>query len=81
MNLHYHLLRFRMVLDREKENLNSSDRQIIALLSDSRLHIDELINTTGLAPGDVLSSLMKLELNGIIKQYPGKLFSLEAVMK
>ena len=66
---------------KKKDNLNSDDRQIIALLSDSRLHIDELINTTGLAPGDVLSSLMKLELNGIIKQYPGKLFSLEAVMK
>ncbi len=65
----------------KKENLNSSDRQIIALLSDSRLHIDELINTTGLAPGDVLSSLMKLELNGIIRQYPGKFFSLVAVTK
>ncbi len=63
------------------ENLNSIDRQIIALLSNSQLHIDELINTTGLAPADVLSSLMKMELNGIIKQYPGKLFSLGAVTK
>ncbi|MGV8056567.1 MAG: DNA-processing protein DprA [Smithellaceae bacterium] len=61
---------------KKNENLNSIDRQIIALLSKSRLHIDELIIATGLAPGDILSSLMKLELNGLINQYPGKFFSL-----
>ncbi len=66
---------------RKNENLNSVDRQIIALLSNSRLHIDELIISTGFAVGDILSSLMKLELNGIINQHPGKFFSLEAVTK
>ncbi|PKN76366.1 MAG: DNA-protecting protein DprA [Deltaproteobacteria bacterium HGW-Deltaproteobacteria-10] len=65
----------------KKDNLNSIDRQIITLLSDSRLHIDELLNETDLPPGDVLSSLMKLELDGIIKQYPGKFFSLGTVTK
>jgi DNA processing protein len=59
----------------ENNKLNSIDRQIIALLSNNRLHVDDLINTTGLAPGGVLSSLMKLELNGIIQQHPGKFFS------
>lgn len=58
------------------DDLNSTDRQIISLLINNRLHIDELIKTTGLAPGDVLSSLTKLELNGIIQQHPGKFFSL-----
>ena len=66
---------------RINDDLNDIDRQIIALLSDSRLHIDELITTTGLQPGDILSSLMKLELNGIVNQHPGKLFSLMAVTK
>jgi len=63
-------------LIKNNSDLNSVDRQIIALLSNNRLHIDDLINTTDLAPGDVLSSLMKLELNGRIKQHPGKFFSL-----
>lgn len=58
------------------DNISSVDREIMALLSNNRVHIDELINTTGLAPGDVLSSLMKLELNGIVQQHPGKFFSL-----
>ncbi len=57
-------------------NINSVDREIMALLSNNRIHIDELLNATGLAPGDVLSSLMKLELNGIVRQHPGKFFSL-----
>jgi DNA processing protein len=61
---------------KNNENLNSIDRQIIAHLSNNRLHIDELIAITNVAPGDILSSLMKLELNGLIKQYPGKFFSL-----
>jgi DNA processing protein len=66
---------------KKNDDLNEIDRQIIALLSDNRLHIDELIITTGLAPGDILSSLMKLELNGIVHQHPGKLFSLGAATK
>ena len=64
-------------ITKRDENLNSIDRQIIAHLSNSLLHIDELITTMNLAPGDILSSLMKLELKGIIKQYPGKFFSLQ----
>lgn len=60
----------------KKEDLNSIDRQIISLLSNNCPHIDELIKTTGLAPADVLSSLTKLELSGVIRQHPGKFFSL-----
>ncbi|MEN6330713.1 MAG: DNA-processing protein DprA [Smithella sp.] len=63
-------------MDKKINNINSVDREIMVLLSNNRVHIDELINTTGLAPGDVLSSLMKLELNGIVQQHPGKFFSL-----
>ena len=60
----------------KNENLNSIDRQIIDLLSNDRLHIDELITVTGLSPNEILSSLMVLELKGLIKQHPGKFFSL-----
>ena len=61
---------------KESDNISSIDREIMALLSNNRIHIDELINITGFTPGDVLSSLMKLELNGIVQQHPGKFFSL-----
>lgn len=61
---------------KESDNLSSIDREIMALLSNNRIHIDELINITGFTPGDILSSLMKLELNGIVQQHPGKFFSL-----
>jgi DNA processing protein len=61
---------------KESDNISSIDREIMALLSNNRIHIDELINTTGFTPGNVLSSLMKLELNGIVQQHPGKFFSL-----
>ncbi len=58
----------------KKEDLTSINRQIISFLFDNRPHINELIRDTGLSPTDVLSSLTKLELNGIIGQYPGKFF-------
>lgn len=61
----------------KNKNFNTIDRQIINLLSNGRLHIDELIKATGLSPKNILSSLMILELNGIIKQYPGKFFSMQ----
>jgi DNA processing protein len=59
----------------QNEVLSPIDRQIIEYLSGSRVHIDELITATGLSPNDILSSLMTLELKGIIKQYSGKFFS------
>lgn len=62
---------------KKKENLSSTDRQIIEILSNSSLHIDDLISVTGLSPSDILSSLTTLELNGIIKQHPGMYFSLQ----
>ncbi|MEN6622520.1 MAG: DNA-processing protein DprA, partial [Smithella sp.] len=63
--------------DMVKKNkvLNYIDEKIISLLTHNRQHIDELINISGLTPADVLSSLTKLELNGIIQQHPGKFFS------
>lgn len=57
--------------------LNHVEKQLVGILSDkNRLHIDEMINLTGLSANDVASSLMMLELNGMITQFPGKFFSL-----
>lgn len=39
-------------------------------------HIDVLVRKTSMEPGKLSSILLKMELNGIVRQYPGKLFSI-----
>jgi predicted Rossmann fold nucleotide-binding protein DprA/Smf involved in DNA uptake len=41
-----------------------------------KLHIDSIIEGSGLSVQTVLKLLLELELNGRVAQYPGKLFSL-----
>ena len=55
--------------------LNAIEQIIIDFISTNNLHVDEIIAATELAPAEVLSSLMSLELKGIIKQHPGKFFT------
>jgi DNA processing protein len=55
--------------------LSATEQIIIDLISTNHLHIDEIITETALSPADALSSLMSLELKGIIQQHPGKFFS------
>jgi hypothetical protein len=45
------------------------------IISSDCIHIDDIINATSLSPGDTLSSLMALELKGLVQQFPGKYFS------
>ncbi|HTY56057.1 MAG TPA: DNA-processing protein DprA [Candidatus Binataceae bacterium] len=42
----------------------------------SKLHVDALIEGSGLSASTVLKLLLDLELKGIVAQHPGKLFSL-----
>lgn len=39
------------------------------------MHVDELARKISMEPGKLLSLLLKLELNGMVQQSPGKLFS------
>jgi DNA processing protein len=55
--------------------LSAIEKKISQLVSIQELHIDEIIAATNLPVADILSSLMSLELKGIIEQHPGKLFS------
>jgi predicted Rossmann fold nucleotide-binding protein DprA/Smf involved in DNA uptake len=41
-----------------------------------RVHIDSVIETSGMNAQTVLGMLLELELQGIVTQHPGKLFSL-----
>jgi hypothetical protein len=57
--------------------LSAVDQKIIGFISGGRVHIDDLISSTGLSSADILSALTTLELKGIVQQYPGKFFSLK----
>jgi predicted Rossmann fold nucleotide-binding protein DprA/Smf involved in DNA uptake len=41
-----------------------------------KLHVDSLIEVSGLTPQAVLRLLLEFELRGLVTQHPGKLFSL-----
>jgi len=59
------------------ESLNDIEQQIVDLISQKRIHIDDLISSTGLASGNILSAVTTMELKGIIQQHAGKFFSLK----
>lgn len=49
---------------------------VFSALSATPLHIDEITAKCALTVAEVSAILLRLELNGIITQYPGKLFSI-----
>jgi len=59
------------------EILDEVDQKIFDFVSQGRIHIDDLISSTGLPSADILSALTTMELKGIIQQHPGKFFSLK----
>jgi len=66
-----------VVAVKNTETLSAVDQKIIGFVSGSRVHIDDLISSTGLSSADILSALTTLELKGMVRQYPGKFFSLK----
>jgi DNA processing protein len=57
--------------------LNPDEENIVAQLKEKELtHIDEIYTKTGLSSSQVASAMLSLEMQGIIKVQPGKLFSL-----
>ncbi|HUY20258.1 MAG TPA: DNA-processing protein DprA [Candidatus Binataceae bacterium] len=56
---------------------SSDAKTLLNCLKDAeRLHVDSIIERSGLKAQTVLRLLMDLELRGVIAQHPGKLFSL-----
>jgi DNA processing protein len=49
------------------------------LKSADRLHVDSIIEGSGLKVATVLKLLLELELKGVVTQHPGKLFSLSSI--
>jgi DNA processing protein len=58
-------------------SLNSSEKKIYDLLnSDEAVHIDDIVERSGLNSSEVLATLFDLEMKGIVRQMPGKQFTM-----
>lgn len=54
------------------------EHTLVQCLAAKPLHIDELAKAAGAGLGELFAALTKLEIGGIIKQAPGKIFQLNA---
>lgn len=55
--------------------LNGSEKKLYELLNaDEPVHIDDIVERSGLNSSDVLATLFTLEMQGIVRQLPGKQF-------
>lgn len=54
--------------------LSPLETSVLHALEHYPLHIDDLIRKLGMAPSDLSSTLLCLELKGVVQQDPGKLF-------
>ena len=59
------------------ESSGPAARQIFALLNESSLQVDQVIEQTGLGAPQVLQVLLDLELQGFVSQTPGKIYRAE----
>jgi DNA processing protein len=57
----------------------ANERMVIECLSFEELHVDMIISKTGLSVGEVNTILMSLEINGIVKSFPGKFYLLSDI--
>jgi len=55
--------------------LSADESRVFQALEPYPMHVDVLARKLSLEPGKLLSILLNLELNGVIQQSPGKLFS------
>lgn len=62
--------------ERSVYEMNMTESLIIESLHDHELHFEELLEISGLAVGELTTTLMNLELNGIIEQTSGNYYSL-----
>jgi DNA processing protein len=55
-------------------SLSGNEEAIYEMIGDDPLHIDLIARTRNLSPAEASTILMQMELKGLIKQLPGKLF-------
>lgn len=58
----------------EIAGLSTLERQVLEVLTQEEKHIDIIIENSRLSPAEVSATLVQLELNGLVRQFEGKLF-------
>ncbi|NLA74972.1 MAG: DNA-protecting protein DprA [Deltaproteobacteria bacterium] len=54
--------------------MDKMEKFIFEIIGDYPMHIDEIQKRSNIVPGELSGTLTKLELKGIVKQLPGKIF-------
>ena len=58
-----------------EESLAPGEKPLYGLLTvDTALHVDELVERSGLSSSEVLAALFDMEIKGVVRQLPGKQF-------
>jgi DNA processing protein len=58
-----------------EQNLSPIEKRLFDLIRiEEPIHVDELVETTGLSSSETLAALCEMEMRGIIRQMPGKQF-------
>ncbi len=63
-------------IPKKQVDLNVFEEKILSILSGEPKHIDKIATNTALSTSDCLVNLLSLEFKGLVKQFPGKMFSL-----
>jgi DNA processing protein len=63
-------------IEEKLRNLSDDEDRVYHALEPYPMHIDDLVRKISMGPGKLSSILLKLELNGMVQQSPGKLFSI-----
>jgi DNA processing protein len=54
--------------------MEDNEKKVYELIGDYPVHIDDIVREGKMEPGAASAVLMRMELKGIIRQLPGKLF-------
>jgi DNA processing protein len=60
--------------DDEKLSLSREEKRVFDLLKDAPVHIDSIIGDSGLPASKIAEVLIRLEIRGLVREVPGKLF-------
>ncbi|MEA3485293.1 MAG: DNA-processing protein DprA, partial [Candidatus Aerophobetes bacterium] len=60
--------------DDEKLSLSLEEKRVFELLKDTPVHIDSIIDDSELPASKIAEVLMRLEIRGLVREIPGKLF-------
>jgi len=54
--------------------MDESEKKVYEIIGDYPIHVDQIVREGDMEAGEVLSVLMQMELKGMVKQLPGKMF-------